>query len=105
MYFIGNNSYGTDYISIKELYEDVKNENSDLSEFLDIAKEYLKDLGIKIKKEIFKDPNQLSLFDQLEQDKKLWEEIKDKWIESGRTEADFNSMNNEEREHTIKNCL
>ena len=50
-------------------------------------------------------PQQLSLFDQLEQDKQRWEEIKDKWIESGRTEADFNSMSNEEREHIIKNCL
>ena len=50
-------------------------------------------------------PQQLSLFDQLEQDKQRWEEVKDKWIESGRTEADFNSMSNEEREHTIKECL
>jgi hypothetical protein len=50
-------------------------------------------------------PQQLSLFDQLEQDKQRWEEVKNKWIESGRTEADFNSMSNEEREHTIKNCL
>lgn len=53
----------------------------------------------------FNKPQQLSLFDQLEQDKQRWEEVKDKWIESGRTEADFNSMSNEEREHTIKNCL
>ena len=53
----------------------------------------------------FNKPQQLSLFDQLEQDKQSWEEIKDKWIESGRTEVDFNSMNNEEREHIIKNCL
>ena len=50
-------------------------------------------------------PQQLSLFDQLEQDKQRWEEIKDKWIESGRTEADFNSMSNEEKEHIIENCL
>jgi len=50
-------------------------------------------------------PQQLSLFDQLEQDKQRWEEVKDKWIESGRTEADFNSMSNEEREHIIENCL
>ena len=49
--------------------------------------------------------NELSLSEQLKQDKQLWEEVKDKWIESGRTEADFNSMNNEEKEHIIKNCL
>lgn len=58
-----------------------------------------------VEKEIETKPQQLSLFDQLEQDKQRWEEIKNKWIESGRTEADFNSMNNEEREHIIKNCL
>ena len=50
-------------------------------------------------------PQQLSLFDNIESNEKLWEEIKDKWIESGRTEADFNSMSNEEREHIIENCL
>lgn len=53
----------------------------------------------------FNKPQQLSLFDQLKQDKQRWEEIKDKWIESGRTETDFNSMSNEEREHIIENCL
>jgi hypothetical protein len=95
--------------SIKTLYEQDFLKEKD-PQFKEEARLMLNKLGfdIKTQEEIeksFKDPNQLSLFDQLEEDKKLWEEIKDKWIESGRTEADFNSMNNEEREHTIKNCL
>jgi hypothetical protein len=95
--------------SSKIIYEEdfIKEKNP---QFKEEARLMLNKLGfdLKTQKEIeksFKDPNQLSLFDQLEQDKQLWEEVKDKWIESGRTEADFNSMNNEEREHTIKNCL
>ena len=71
--------------AIKDVYEKTKNS---LSEIKDSNK-----------------PQQLSLFDQLEEDKQRWNEIKDKWIESGRTEADFNSMSNEEREHIIENCL
>ena len=72
-------------------------------EFPKLLMEVREELGGQ--KFISNKPQQLSLFDQLEQDKQRWEEVKDKWIESGRTEADFNSMSNEEREHIIENCL
>lgn len=58
----------------------------------------------EVKSEIENKPQQLSLFDQLEQDKQSWEEIKDKWIESGGTEYTWNSLNKEEQ-NKIKECL
>ena len=55
--------------------------------------------------ETFEVENSQEVKSEIEKNQKLWEEVKDKWIESGRTETDFNSMSNEEREHIIENCL
>jgi hypothetical protein len=103
-----NNGYDYSQMSIKDIYEDyIKAKSIEEKEALRLFLN-TKDFNLLSEEDVlknYKNPNQLSLFDQLEQDKQLWEEIKDKWIESGRTEADFNSMNNEEREHIIENCL
>lgn len=44
---------------------------------------------------------QLSLFGNEE----LWSQIENEWLASGRTKEDFDNMTEEERQHTIKNCL
>lgn len=68
-------------IDMNEKYLDQSNE---------VYKKALKDIGIS---------------SELETSNFNFDYIKDKWIASGRTEEDFKSMSEEEREHVIKNCL
>jgi alkylated DNA repair dioxygenase AlkB len=94
--------------SVKTLYEQdfLKEKDPQLKEE---ARLMLNKLGFDIKtqeeiKKSYVNPNQLSLFDSI-QDEKGFNEVKDKWESSGRTKEEWDLMSPEEREHVIKNCL
>jgi hypothetical protein len=91
--------------SIKDIYEDYRVEKD--QETKEVMRLFLNSKGFNLKtqEEIdfeFVDPNQIDMFSSAANN---FEQVKEQWLNSGRTEKDWNNMEIEEREYVIKNCL